>query len=102
MREEWNTYTSRTTSGSMSVRSSLLSSLQQMPSALECLAHFEGNGMGCIDCELSIGHTGGFCDLTVLESGRFGSRTEGPGWSTIVTSDAEDIERTGIQTSDFL
>lgn len=42
------------------MRSSCLSSLQQTPSALECLSHLELSGAGSLVTEFVIGHTGGF------------------------------------------
>lgn len=53
------TYTSRTTSGSIRVRSSCFSSLQQTPSARETLSHFELSGVESVVIEFVIGQTGG-------------------------------------------
>jgi len=52
------THTSLTTSGSMRVRSSFLSSLQQIPSARECRAHLACRGVTTSGSVWSIGHTG--------------------------------------------
>jgi hypothetical protein len=70
------THTSRTTSGSIRVRSSPLSSLQHMPSSREFLAHFAVKGVGCRVSEASIGHTGGF-ELLVPVSVLRGRGTDG-------------------------
>lgn len=71
-----DTHTSRTTSGSMSVRSSSsFSSLQQTPPALELRAHFEGKGVGCRDDASSKGQTGGF--VFIVDLGGSGTAATG-------------------------
>ena len=65
------THTSRTTSGSISVRSSGIRSLQQTPSARAFLAHLAAEGASMPGAALSMGHTGGFLDFAGV-SWRFG------------------------------
>jgi len=71
--QETMTYTSRTTSGSINVRSSCISSLQQTPSRL-VLEHLADAGVGTPGAAASMGHTGGFLCFTAV-SGRGGRGT---------------------------
>jgi hypothetical protein len=54
--------------------SSPFSSLQQIPSALSCLAHLAGSGASCAPGDSSSDHTGG---LVKSVRGRLGSASEG-------------------------
>jgi hypothetical protein len=58
----------------MSVLCSVMSSLQQTPSARECLAHWAAVGACTPGAEASIAHIGGFLWFAVA-SGRGGRRT---------------------------
>jgi len=63
--------TSRTTSGSMSLLSSSIRSLQHFPSALEVRPHFDASGAGKGEDD-AIGQTGGLVGLALAG---FGSGT---------------------------
>ena len=75
---EGETYTSRTTSGSMRWRSSSpLSSLQQTPSRLLlCLSHLAGRGVSPLDCSEAMDQIGGRVGAPSMGCARRGSGTE--------------------------
>lgn len=80
------TYTSRTTSGSMRVRSSPLRSLQQTPSGRAWREQLAASGIGWeLGAAASKAHTGGFVEFSEASGRRRG--TEGAG----AESEEEDM-----------
>lgn len=67
------------------MRSSCLSSLQQTPSALECLSHLALSGVGSLVTEFVMGHTGGFVAFVASSVRR--------GRATLVDVELPDIFR---------